>query len=145
MSDNNLFSFPGESTGQTGEDLFGGAAFTDLGSVEDVENPFANMAPATPPAPPAPPAPAAPVTPPQPVRQAPVQTVPQQPPVQPAHQRAEPPASPVSKEKSKTPPAQDAEEPNPLLAAMDLYGGGDDDLQHPGDRQQHGAASHLLH
>ncbi len=120
MSDNNLFSFPGESTGQPVEDIFGGAGFTDLGSADDAENPFANMAPA---APAAPPAPAAPVTPPQqPVQQTPVQPAPQQPPVQPepAHQQAEPPAPPVPKEQPKTPPAQDAEEPNPLLAAMDL-------------------------
>ena len=42
MSDN-LFSFPGESTGQDAGDFFGGAggvAFTDLGSADEVENPF---------------------------------------------------------------------------------------------------------
>lgn len=40
MSDN-LFSFPGESTGQDAGDFFGGAggiAFTDLGSADEVEN-----------------------------------------------------------------------------------------------------------
>ena len=34
MNDNDLFSFPGESTGQD-DDIFGSAGFVDLGSGDD--------------------------------------------------------------------------------------------------------------
>lgn len=111
----NLFSFPGESTDLGTGDIFGDSSFTDLGSADDGENPFANMQPATPEAPPAPAAPA-----PAPVQQSPSQPAPQAAP-QPVPTPAVPPAPPVPKEQPKTPPAQPAEEePNPLMAAMDL-------------------------
>lgn len=103
MSDN-LFSFPGESTGQDGGDLFGGAVFTDLGSDADAEDPFASMKPPTPEAP------TGTVPPPPPAPQVePAQTPP------PA-----PPASPVSGERPQTPPAR-VEPSNPLLAALALH------------------------
>lgn len=104
----NLFSFPGESTGQDASDIFGVPGFTDLGSADDSENPFADMTPA------APPEPTAPVTPPE----SPVQQAPSQP--APAPQQAESPAPPASAEKPKTPPVKPKEEPTPLMAAMDL-------------------------
>ena len=115
MSDN-LFSFPGESTGQDAGDFFGGAggvAFTDLGSADEVENPFTKMTPPTE-------APAsgeaASVTPsPAPGQQAQDQLGTTQTPPP-----AAPPAVPASAETPKTPPAQTTEETNPLLAAMDL-------------------------
>lgn len=135
MSDNNLFSFPGEGIGQSGEDIFSGAGFTDLGSAEDMENPFENMdapAPAKAEAP-------ADVTPfqvaapqtagqpqfqqePVPVQQAPVQNQVQQTTAQAAPKQAQavPQVSPVSGSQPKTSAAAAAEEPNPLLAAMDL-------------------------
>ena len=100
----NLFSFPGESTGQSAGDIFGGPSFIDLGSADDIENPFASM---TTPAAPEPPAPVTPPPAPAP-----------QPDSQSAPQPAAPPAPP--EEKPKTPPAQTKEEPNPLMAAMDL-------------------------
>lgn len=115
MSDSNLFDFQGGSTGLDTDNIFGGADFTDLGSADDGENPFANMQSATPEAPPAPDAPA-----PAPVQQVPSQPAPQ-PESQPVPTPAPPPAPPVPQEQPKTPPAQPAEEePNPLLAAMDL-------------------------
>ena len=106
MSDNNLFTFPGESTGLDAGDIFGDGSFTDLGSADDGENPFDGMTPAEP-------------------ETAPVQQIPSQPAPQPESQPvstpAAPTAPPVPKEQPKTPPAQPAEEePNPLMAAMDL-------------------------
>lgn len=104
----NLFSFPGESTGQDAGDIFGTPGFIDLGSADDGENPFASMTPA------ASPESSAPVTPPEPpVQQAPIQP-------EPASRQAESPAPPAPAEKPKTPPAKPKEEPNPLMAAMDL-------------------------
>lgn len=97
MSDNNLFGFPGESTSLEAGDIFGDGSFTDLGSADDGENPFAGMTPAEP------------------------ETAPVQPAPQPVSTPAAPPAPPVPKEQPQTPPAQPAEEePNPLMAAMDL-------------------------
>ncbi len=43
MSDNNLFSFPGESCGQTGSDTFSSGGFVDLGSADDGDNPFTRV------------------------------------------------------------------------------------------------------
>lgn len=115
MSDNNLFAFPGESTGLDAGDIFGDGSFTDLGSADDGENPFDGMTPAEPEAAPAPAAPA-----PAPMQQIPSQPTPQPTP-QPVSTPAAPTAPPVPKEQPKTPPAQPAEEePNPLMAAMDL-------------------------
>ena len=115
MSDNNLFTFPGESTGLDAGDIFGDGSFTDLGSADDGENPFDGMTPAEPETAPAPAAPA-----PAPVQQIPSQPAPQ-PESQPVSTPAAPTAPPVPKEQPKTPPAQPAEEePNPLMAAMDL-------------------------
>lgn len=115
MSDNNLFTFPGESTGLDAGDIFGDGSFTDLGSADDGENPFDGMTPAEPETAPAPAAPA-----PAPVQQIPSQPAPQ-PESQPVSTPAAPTAPPVPKEQPKTPPAQLAEEePNPLMAAMDL-------------------------
>lgn len=121
MSDN-LFSFPGESTGQTGEDIFG-AGFTDLGS-DDTDNPFAGMdSPA-----PEPEEIPAEVTPlqepvPQPASQ-PQQVTAPQPPVKEQPKAAAPQTtaqtSPASGSQSKPSEAKAAEEPNPLMAAMDL-------------------------
>lgn len=115
MSDN-LFSFPGESTGQDAGDFFGdtgGVAFTDLGSAEEVENPFTKM---TPPAEEAAPEEAASVTPPPaPGQQAQNQLETNQTPPP-----AAPPATSAPAETPKTPPAQTAEEINPLMAAIDL-------------------------
>lgn len=106
MSDN-LFSFPGESTGQDAGDFFGGAggvAFTDLGSADGAENPFANMMP-----------PAEESAPGQQTQQAQDQPGTTQTPPP-----AAPPAAPAPAETPKTPPAQTTEEANPLMAAMDL-------------------------
>ena len=115
MSDNNLFTFPGESASLSAGDIFGDGSFTDLGSADDGENPFDGMTPAEPEAAPAPAAPA-----PAPVQQIPSQPAPQPEP-QPVSTPAAPTAPPVPKEQPKTPPAQPAEEePNPLMAAMDL-------------------------
>ena len=114
MSDNNLFDFSEESTGLDASNIFGGADFTDLGSADDGENPFAGM---TPPEPEAAPVPAAPA--PKPVQQAASQPAPQPEP-RPAATPATSPAPPVPTEQPKTPPAQPVEEPNPLMAAMDL-------------------------
>ena len=101
MSDNNLFGFPGESTSLEAGDIFGDGSFTDLGSADDGENPFAGMTPAEP-------------------ETAPVQPAPQPEP-QPVSTPAAPPAPPVPREQPQTPPAQPTEEePNPLMAAMDL-------------------------
>ena len=106
MSDNNLFAFPGESTGLDAGDIFGDGSFTDLGSADDGENPFDGMTPAEPEA--------------APVQQIPSQPVPQLA-SQPVSTPEAPPAPPIPKEQPKTPPAQPAEEePNPLMAAMDL-------------------------
>ena len=57
MSDNNLFGFPGESSGLEAGDIFGDGSFTDLGSADDGENPFAGMTPAEPETAPVQPAP----------------------------------------------------------------------------------------
>lgn len=115
MSDNNLFAFPGESTGLDAGDIFGNGSFTDLGSADDGENPFDGMTPAEPEAAPALAAPAS-----TPVQQIPSQPAPQPTP-QPVSTPAAPTAPPVPKEQPKTPSAQPAEEePNPLMAAMDL-------------------------
>lgn len=38
-----LYSFPGESTGQAGGDIFASDGFTDLGSADVGDNPFADM------------------------------------------------------------------------------------------------------
>lgn len=106
MSDN-MFSFPGESTGQDAGDFFGGAggvAFTDLGSADGAENPFANMMP-----------PAEESAPGQQTQQAQDQPGTTQTPPP-----AAPPAAPAPAETPKTPPAQTTEEANPLMAAMDL-------------------------
>lgn len=115
MSDN-LFSFPGESAGQDAGDFFGGAegvAFTELGSMDEVENPFADMAPLAE----AMPAADASLAPP-PVSEQQAQNQPK--PTQ-APPPAAPPAASAPAEKSKTPSAQAAEEiPNPLMAAIDL-------------------------
>lgn len=109
----NLFSFPGESTGPE-DDIFGVPGFTDLGSADDSENPFLSMEPSTPPTADAS---AEPVTEPQ--------TAAPQPASQPASQKVTPlptpPAPPVRQEQPQTPPAQAEEDnSNPLLAAMDL-------------------------
>ncbi len=128
MNDNNLFSFPGESTGQD-DDIFGSAGFVDLGSGDDGDNPFAGMT-----------APAsgeestggaersqatgsveqaA-----EPVPQAQSQEAPSEREAQPQpvfqQVRPAPKAAPTSESKSQASAAPAAEEPNPLLAAMDL-------------------------
>lgn len=128
MNDNNLFSFPGESTGQD-DDIFGSVGFVDLGS-DDGDNPFADttvpasgeesdggaeqsqasgaVEQAAEPAPQAQSQEAPP--------EAEVQPQPVFQQVQPA-----PKAAPVSGSKSQASAAPEAaEEPNPLLAAMDL-------------------------
>lgn len=115
MNDN-LFSFPGESTGQTADDIFGNDGFTDLGSADVGDNPFADMeAAGEPPA-------SAPAPQPQPKpKQAPAQ-VQQNPQPQAAQQtQPAPQASPNPGSQPQTSAAPEAaEEPNPLLAAMDL-------------------------
>lgn len=112
MSDNNLFSFPGESAGLDTGDIFGDGSFTDLGSADDGENPFTGMATAEPETAPTATAPAPEQTPSQPASQTATQ---------PVSTPATPPATPVAKAQPQTPPAQPAEEePNPLMAAMDL-------------------------
>lgn len=135
MNENNLFSFPGESAGQTGRDIFSSEGFTDLGSADDMENPFENMGAPADVTPIQEPAPQADGQPPQdtvPVQQTQPQAAPQQALVQGQIQQAAaqtaprqaqtiPQASPVSGSQSQTSAAPGAaEEPNPLLAAMDL-------------------------
>lgn len=112
MNENNLFSFPGESA-ETGGDIFSSGGFTDLGSADDLENPFEDMT--------APglaavdaPADAAPFQEPAPQDAG----QPQQDPV--PVQQTQPQASPTSGSQPQTSSAPAAEEPNPLLAAMDL-------------------------
>lgn len=119
MNDN-LFSFPGESTGQTGDDIFSSDGFTDLGSADAGDNPFADMEAAAPEVtevsagePPVP----------EPAPQPQPQQAPEQVPQPQTAQQAQPTpqASPDSERQSQTSAAPEAaEEPNPLLAAMDL-------------------------
>lgn len=129
----NLFSFPGGSAGETGEDIFGGAGFIDLGS-GDADNPFVDMtapegeaaaAPIQEPVsqqnqseaqPQAAPQKAPVQAQPQP-QQAPAQTVPQQ---TPPPTQAAPQAAPAPESQPQASAAPAAEEPNPLMAAMDL-------------------------
>ena len=127
----NLFSFPGGESSQE-EDLFGGI-FTDLGSDDDGDNPFAvpsaaqqpelstdtssdtpqegKFAPATP---------AAPTKSEPPVEPAPEASFREQPKTETA---PETPAAPAKKQSAQTPSPSTTvieEESNPLMAAMDL-------------------------
>ena len=130
----NLFSFPGGESSQE-EDLFGGI-FTDLGSDDDGDNPFA--AAAVPPAAQqpelstdtssdtpqegkfAPATPAAPTKSEPPVEPAPEASFREQPKTETA---PETPAAPAKKQSAQTPSPSTTvieEESNPLMAAMDL-------------------------
>ena len=130
----NLFSFPGGESSQE-EDLFGGI-FTDLGSDDDGDNPFA--AAAVPPAAQqpelstdtssdtpqegksAPATPAAPTKSEPPAEPAPEASFREQPKTETA---PETPAAPAKKQSAQTPSPSTTvieEESNPLMAAMDL-------------------------
>lgn len=119
----NLFSFPGGSTGQDAGNVFDSANFIDLGSADDSDNPFADMTPTTPaagevPVEAVPPQTAAP----QPVSEpapAPQETKPQSAGAEPTAQTATQ-AAPASGSQPKASEAAAPEEPNPLMAAVDL-------------------------
>ncbi len=136
MNDN-LFSFPGESAGENDGSIFGNTGFLDLGSADDGENPFDGMTAPTPveestggadqpqasdPADQN----AAPVPQAQP-QEVPAQVAAQPQPVpqqivnRPQAAQQQPQAAPASGIQSQASAASAAaEEPNPLLAAMDL-------------------------